>query len=231
MRILICDDEQKFVDDLKFHIERYMQTHLISAEITTAVSPVEIAESETAYDLAFLDIQMPGMDGIALAKKLKERKNRIIIFFVTAFDKYQDEAMDLNTFRFFEKPFDENRLYAGLDRAMEFLDESYIDIFVEKGAQVEKVLVDDIRFVRRENRKVTVFTVDGEYNSKLSFDELIEKLPNTFFFRVHNSFLVNVHHITKYSYDEIWLGDKRIDIAVRKRAEFRKFWFDYINRR
>jgi|GEM_PF-3873498 len=67
MRILICDDEQKFVDELKFHIERYMQTHLINAEITTTVSPEEILKGDAVYDLAFLDIQMPGVDGITLS--------------------------------------------------------------------------------------------------------------------------------------------------------------------
>ena len=128
MRILICDDEQKFVDDLKFHIERYMQTHLINAEITTTVSPEEIVKGDAVYDLAFLDIQMPGVDGITLGKELKSRNSKLILFYVTAYSDYLDEAMDLQIFRYFYKPFDDKRLYASLDRAMEYLDESYVDI-------------------------------------------------------------------------------------------------------
>ena len=93
MRILICDDEQKFVDDLKFHIERYMQTHLINAEITTTVLPEEILKGDTVYDLAFLDIQMPGVDGITLGKELKNRNSKLILFYVTAYSDYLDEAM------------------------------------------------------------------------------------------------------------------------------------------
>ena len=185
MRILICDDEQKFVDDLKFHIERYMQTHLINAEITTTVSPEEIVNGDAVFDLAFLDIQMPDVDGITLGKELKCRNGKLILFYVTAYEKYQDEAMDLQIFRYFYKPFDEKRLYASLDRAMEYLDESYVDIIVEGGKESVKIPVDDILFVRRENRKITVFTVDGEYTCKSSFDEILSKLPNTFFFLVH----------------------------------------------
>ena len=56
-------------------------------------------------------------------------------------------------------------------------------------------------------------------------------LPNTFFFLVHKSFLVNIHYITKYSYDEIYVGDTRISVATRKQADFHKFWFDYVKRR
>lgn len=231
MRILICDDEQKFVNDLKFHIERYMQTHLINAEITTTVLPEEILKGDTVYDLAFLDIQMPGVDGITLGKELKNRNSKLILFYVTAYSDYLDEAMDLQIFRYFYKPFDEKRLYASLDRAMEYLDESYVDIIVEGSRESIKIPVDNILFVRRENRKITVFTVDKEYVCKSGFDEIISKLPNTFFYLVHKSFLVNIHHVTKYSYTEIYVGDTRISVATRKQADFHKFWFDYVKRR
>ena len=231
MRILILDDEQKFVDDLKFHIEKYMATHLISTEITATVSPDEVLESDAAFDLAFLDIQMPGADGISVAKALQERNSKTIIFFVTAYEEYQDEAMDLHIFRFFEKPFDEKRLYAGLDKAMEYLDETYVDIFLDKGGSSVRVLVDDIIYIKRENRKITVYTTSGTYTTKSSFEDLVSKLPNTFFYLVHKSFLVNIHYITQYGYKEIYLGDTRISVATRKQADFHKFWFDYIKRR
>ena len=231
MRILILDDEQKFVDDLKFHIEKYMATHLISTEITASVSPNDVLESDAAFDLAFLDIQMPGADGISVAKALQERNSKTIIFFVTAFEEYQDEAMDLHIFRFFEKPFDEKRLYAGLDKAMEYLDETYVDIFLDKGGSSVRVLVDDIIYIKRENRKITVYTTSETYTTKNTFEDLVLKLPNTFFYLVHKSFLVNIHYITKYGYKEIYLGETRISVATRKQADFHKFWFDYIKRR
>ena len=231
MRILILDDEQKFVDNLKFYIQRYMETHLIKADITSTVSPKEVINSGDSFDLAFLDIQMPGADGITVAKELKKRNNRIILFFITAFEEYQDEAMDLHIFRYFEKPFDEKRLYSGLDKAMEYLDETYIDVFLNKNGESVKVLVDDIIYVKRENRKVTVITNDGEFSTNDSFEALISKLPNTYFYLVHKSFLINIHYITRYSYKEIYLGDTRISVATRKQADFHKFWFDYIKRR
>ena len=231
MRILILDDEQKFVDDLQFHIQRYMETHLIKADITSTVFAKDILESDAAFDLAFLDIQMPDADGITVAKELQKRNSRIILFFVTAFDEYQDKAMDLHIFRYFEKPFDKNRLYASLDKAMEFLDETYVDIYLNKDNESIKVLVDNIIYVKRENRRITVVTTDGEYSSKNTFDNLVSQLPNSFFYLVHKSFLINIHYITRYSYKEVYLGDTRISVATRKQVDFHKFWFDYIKRR
>ena len=66
------------------------------------------------FDLAFLDIQMDEVNGITLAKELKKRNSKIALFFVTNYDEYQDDAMDVNAFRFFSKPFDVGRLYSGL---------------------------------------------------------------------------------------------------------------------
>lgn len=231
MKIAICDDEEKHLNYLKLHIEEYMKNHYIKAEFFTATSPGKILENDTAFDFAFLDIQMPEIDGITLAKELRNRNSKVILFFITAFDEYQDEAMDLHIFRFFDKPLNIERLYSGLDRAMEYLDESYIEIYLENDSRHIKVPVDDIKYIKRENRKNTVFTNNGNYTVHCRFEELVNKLPNTFFYLVHKSFYVNLHYITEYSYNEIYIDDTRISVATRKQPDFHKYWFNYVKRR
>ena len=232
MRILICDDEERHLKDLKVHIEEYMRSHNIISEFFTTSVPNEILNSNKAFDLAFLDIQMPQINGITLAKELKSRNGKVILFFVTNFEEYQDEAMDLHIFRFFEKPFDVQRLYSSLDKAMEYIDESYVDIFLYNNGEHKRILVDDIVFIRRDNRKIILTTTDkNEYITKESLDKWSEKLPNTFFYLVHKGFLINLHYVTKYSYTELYLDDIRIPIATRKQAGFHKYWFRYLRRR
>lgn len=80
MKILICDDEQQYIDKLKMHIEKFMQCRFINYEIVTSNNPQTILKSNDVYQLAFLDIQMDEIDGISLAKTLKERNNKIVIF-------------------------------------------------------------------------------------------------------------------------------------------------------
>lgn len=231
MKIAICDDEEKHLKHLKLHIEEYMKNHYIKAEFFTATSPSEILEDDAVFDFAFLDIQMPEIDGITLAKELRNRNSKVILFFITAFDEYQDEAMDLHIFGFFDKPLNIERLYSGLDRAMEYLDESYIEIYLENDSRHIKVPVDDIKYIKRENRKNTVFTNNGNYTVHCRFEELVNKLPNTFFYLVHKSFYVNLHYITEYGYKEIYIDDTRISVATRKQPDFHKYWFNYVKRR
>ena len=233
MNILICDDENTNLDMLKKHITEYAEAHTLNANIFATDASKEILNYNTVYDLAFLDIQMPDVDGITIAKNLKERNEKVVIFFVTAFDEYQDEAMDLHAFRFFEKPFDVQRLYASLDKALQYIDETYIDLFLYNGGEDKKILVDDIVYIRRDNRKVILQTKDGkEYVTRRDLNQWMEELPNTFFYQVHKSFLVNLHYITKNSYSVIWLNDHiKIPVASRKQVAFHKYWFQYLKRR
>lgn len=232
LKILFCDDDRKAIDELVVAVSEYMNKKFIKNEIVTTTSSKEVIESEEVFDLAFLDIQMDEADGLSVAKELKRRNGKVIIFFVTDYKEFQDDAMDLRVFRFYEKPFDVQRLYSGLDKAMEYLDETYVDIFVQqKGIQI-KLYVDDIIYIKRENRKVTIVTKDCEYDTFETLEHWCDKLPTTFFFLVHKSFLVNLHYVTSYSYTELYLDKKiRIPVAPRKQADFHKYWFSYLRGR
>lgn len=233
MKVLICDDEYNNLEILKKYISEYVTAHCLKADIYATTSSKDVLKNDVVYDLAFLDIQMPDIDGIAIAKELKSRNQKVVIFFVTAFDEYQDEAMDLHAFRFFEKPFDAQRLYASLDKALQYIDETYVDLFLYNCGKDKKILVDDIVYIRRENRKIILHTKDGnEYVTRRNLNEWMGELPNTFFYLVHKSFLVNLHYITKNSYSNIELNNCiEVPVASRKQVDFHKYWFQYLKRR
>ena len=232
MNILICDDEKDFLDTSYLHVQEYMKNRYIPCTITATDDPVRILQSNKIFDLAFLDIQMSGADGLTLAKELRKRNPKLALFFVTNFDEYQDDAMDLQAFRFFKKPFNLQRLYAGLDKAMEYIDGAYVDVFFSSNSQQEKILVDDIIYITRADRKILMISKHGSFDTRDTMDEWCEKLPTLFFYLVHKSFLVNLHYVRKYSYSELILDDgTRIPIAPKKQAAFRKFWFAYLGGR
>lgn len=232
MKILICDDQIEFINETKNHVEEYMKSHFINYEIEVETNPQKIIDNDSIYQLAFLDIQMEQVDGLSLAKVLKERNPKMIIFFITSFNDYQDDAMDLRAFRFFEKPFNAERLYSGLDKAMEYIDETYIDFYLYTNNEQKKILIDDVIYVERLNRQVHLVTTQGKFITRESFDDWCETLQNTFFYRVHKSFIVNLHYVTSYKYSELILQNEiSIPIATRRQSDFHKFWFAYLRRR
>ena len=127
---------------------------------------------------------MGNVSGIELAKELRTRNRKMVLFFVTNFDAYQDDAMDLQAFRFFKKPFDTVRLYAGLDKAMEYIDGAYVNVFLFSGCHQQRILVDDILYITRSNRKTLLITKYDQMYTRESVDEWLEKLPQSFFFQI-----------------------------------------------
>ena len=166
MNIIICDDEKNFVDSLYLQVQGYMEKRYIPCTITATDDPVTILQSNKIFDLAFLDIQMPGADGLMLARELRKRNPKLALFFVTNFDEYQDDAMDLQAFRFFKKPFNIQRLHAGLDKAMEYIDGAYVDVFFSSNSQQEKILVDDIIYITRADRKILMVSKHGSFYTR-----------------------------------------------------------------
>lgn len=232
MKILICDDNINDVNELKNHVEAYISEKLIQCSILAYVDPEEVLEDGLTFDIAFLDYKMKSIDGITLAKKLKDKNADIVIFFITNYPVCQDDAMDLRVFRFFDKPYSVERLYSGLDKAMEYINDTYLEVYLPNNQNVMKILVNNILYIKYENRKVVLVTKLNEHIIKSSFDEICEKLPQTFFYRVHKSFFVNMHYIENYTYKEIILSNNsRISIAPSHRKDFRKYWFDYVSRR
>ncbi len=232
MKILICDDEAFYLDSLVCRVKEYMKNHYIDCQLISTTNPKEILCSDIRFDLAFLDIQMNEVDGISLAKVLKERNSKLVLFFVTNYNEYQDDAMDLRAFRYFEKPFNVERLYSGLDKAMEYINGSYVDVFMSDGKLQKHVLVDDIMYVMIDNRQVVITTVNSQFTVKEKFEDCCAMLPTLFFYRVHRAFLVNLHYVKQYSYSELFLTDgTRIPVAPRKQADFHSFWFEYLRRR
>lgn len=142
--------------------------------------------------------------------------------------------MDMRAFRFFEKPFDPQRLYNGLDRALEYIDRVYVDVYVrDADERVQKrIPINDIVLVKTENRKTYLRTKDTEYVTYGSLDEWEEKLATRYFYRVHQSYLVNLHYVTEYQHTQLYLRDTiRVSIPSRRQTEFRQYWFEYLKRR
>ncbi len=232
MRILICDDEERYILPLQEYLKAYMSERDIPCDITTATQSKKIFDTSDVFDIAFLDVQIPEVDGFSLATELRRRNGKTALFFITNYDGYQDSAMDLQAIRYLKKPFDPERLSNGLDRAMEYINGAYVDLYLYCGGIQQRVLVDDILFLTLENRKIAIQTKKNHFLVTGKFEDWVGRFPHLFFRQVHKSFLVNLHYVETYAYSELIMSDgTRIPVAPKKQAEFRRVWFEYLGRR
>ena len=120
MPILICDDDVLIIEQLQKYIINFFENIGVKCPELVCFSDGESLLSDKGEkDILFLDIEMPGMNGIYVGNELKRANNNIIIFIVTSYSEYLDEAMRFHVFRYLSKPFDKQRFFRNMKEAVD----------------------------------------------------------------------------------------------------------------
>ena len=122
-KIMLADDEGIVIDSVKFIIEKEFGNECIVEFAKTGRSVIELAESFRP-DIAIMDIQMPGINGIDSMKEIRKTNNNVIFIVMSAFDKfdYAKEAIKLGVMDYITKPMERTKLLAALKKAMALVD-------------------------------------------------------------------------------------------------------------
>lgn len=119
MRVFFCDDDSIILEQLHLYVSEYFeQLGGMIPEFACYSSGDALLNAKVRADIAFLDVEMPGVSGIHVGAKLKELNPNIKIFIVTSYPDYLDEAMRFQVFRYLSKPIDKNRLFRNLKDAV-----------------------------------------------------------------------------------------------------------------
>ena len=232
LRIAICDDNKEYDDEIKHHVETFLYNEKMDFNIDVYYESEKLHNCGISYDIAFLDIEMEPYSGIAIAKELKSINPYITIFIITSYNKYLDDAMDLNVFRYLQKPLDAGRLKAGLEKALQNIDNREIAFKVKYNNKTITLTSNDIVYIEIVGRTTKIVTNSCEYISNNKIDFWQEKLIASFFYRVHKSFIINIKYVSSYQKDCVVLLQKyKIPISYRKQADFKNFFFNYIGDR
>jgi two-component system response regulator LytT len=215
---IIVDDEKPAREELAFLLKGFSEINLIG-QGKNGIEAVNLIK-EHSPDLVFLDVQMPGLDGFGVLKKLVERKLKVPhVVFATAFDHYAVQAFDVNAVDYVLKPFDKARIAKSIQRARREIEsqESPADrleqlvsqlgnakpttaapskIMVKSQQRMLLVDAEDLVFASIQDGLISVTSkeVEGSSNYR-TLEELQAALDSDSFWRPHRSFLVNIHHI------------------------------------
>jgi two-component system LytT family response regulator len=234
MKILICDDEQSSIDIIIKLLKNISKQRKLLFDIKSYNSGDEVCLDNTNYDIAFIDIEMPGINGLTVTKHIKAINSNTIIFIVTSFQSYLDDAMALNVFRYLSKPIDENRFIKNINIAIDLYQKSTQNIVIDTYDECYNVFTRDILYVTLENRKACVVTSNCRLLPKQNFDYWKKQLSNyDYFAQSHYSFIVNLKNVTHFSKNEITLSSKgkdfpHIPISRRYYTSFKNAFYNYI---
>lgn len=234
MQLIICDDDKLFIQKLQHYLLLFFrQHHLTPPKIITFTNGEELLSYTGGIDILFLDIEMPGVNGIYIGNVLKERNKNIIIFVITSYSEYLDEAMRFHVFRYLSKPLEEQRLFRNLKDALVVYYTLSQNIALETKEETLTIPVNNIIFIETQGRKTIVHTIKKDYQSIHAMQYWIEMLPKNCFIQSHRSFIVNLKHVSNFNHDLIHLKEGQFTayLTKRKYTEFKNAYLLYLESR
>lgn len=203
-RIAICDDEPIFIDRIR--------NILLDCEIhafTDSRKLLQAVEKDMEYDVIFLDIAMPGLDGIGLAKEIRENDSDVIIVFVTGRIEFMQTGYEVRAFRYLLK----DQLERGLpviwsDIERELADRRDQYFIFEFNRQTYRYACKEILYFESSLRRVLLHAKSGIATLYGNLDEIEKAHPA--FVRIHKSYLVNPRHIRALSAENVMTTDGEI---------------------
>lgn len=199
--ILVAEDEAPTRCLLQSYLSSFPQID----NITAVTNGLEAIENLASIDskVVFLDVEMPGLDGLSTAAKLKAIKPDLFIVFVSAHTKYAADAFQLEAIDYLVKPITRVSIARTIEKIQNFFTftaigkpEEWLRLSVKNDHEISFIDIEDILFIEKKIRKSIIHTSKGIYPTSESLSSLENQLAKSFF-RCHKSFIINLKKIEK----------------------------------
>ena len=230
MRIAICDDEKELTAILKATINRvYPSLDVIVDEFNDGRLLLS-SFPDKKYDIVFLDIEMPGIDGLTVAGQLRTMSDKLFLVFLTSHIEYALEGYKFNALRYLTKPPTD----AGIREVIDYVirmqgNEKFLWV---KNAEGEfRVRLSDILFIEAQDQKVMIYTVSGALEQRGKLNDFENRLGGEGFFRIHRSYLVSLTKVTGIRGRDVFVaGGYSLPLGRTKESEFRSALVAAVNK-
>lgn len=220
MRIAICDDEPSQAGLLRGYVDDWSRAHHEPAEISVFPSSEAFLfawEEDKAWDALLLNIQMAGMDGMALARKLRGEGSALPIVFITGFADYMGEGFEVEALHYLLKPVDVPKLFACLDRALRRAGQGAELLLDTVDGEALRLPQKELGAVEAVGHHTRLILADGSsVETKISFRELTGQLTPGDFVQCHRSYMVGLRQVRRMGKDQLVL-DSGVAIPVSRR--------------
>lgn len=200
-RIAACDDRKEDRDIIQELTLQWARNRGYDVEVRQFPSGdaflFQYAEDKT-WDILLLDVEMPGCNGVELAKRVRQENKLTQIVFVTGYSDYIAEGYDVSALHYLLKPVSGEKLFSVLNRAVEKLKRDGQSLLLELPEELVRVPLFEVEYLEVRQNYVTVHTVSNAYTVKKTLTAMEQELDDRFF-RVGRSYIVNLSKVQKAS--------------------------------
>lgn len=210
LRIAVCDDDLVMASEVETLLIEICKRKLLDVHIEVYSDGYELWEDMVGgqiFDLLYLDIKMEELDGISVARRIREKDKDVTIIYVSRYEEYLIELFEVEPFRFLRKPISKLNFQEYFMKAYDRIvkDDVYFEYKFNKVPY--KLRTKDIIYFESSGRLIKAVSIDteGKFYGKLSTLEVQLEASPIPFLRIHQSFLVNYRHIKKMSFSNVLL--------------------------
>lgn len=230
MRIAVCDDNPKELERIKGCFCRIQGYDLVCSYFDSTSTVMEILKTENSpYDLYILDIEMPGMNGLKLAKSIREKDSRALFVFLTSYTRYMKDVFDVVTFDFIEKPISDEKLLQILERAATYLNITSQHFSFGYRASRYSLKYDRILYIEKKGRQALIHTFEDVYKTNMTLEEIWKQLNPKSFVHIHSSYIINLYNLDRKDNEiAIMRNGEKLHITKGYRRELTMRHYEFV---
>lgn len=232
LSIVIVEDEDSAANSLETLIEEYGEKHNEKFSIVRFYDAVGFVKNyKPVYDIVFMDIVLPRMNGFEAAKRLREIDKNITLVFVTNMVNYALKGYEVGALDFIVKPVKRGHFEMKFKRVVDSVkNRKAYDISIMTGGSLKVIAISDIIYVEASMHNLIYHTTYGDFKTRESMKSIDSKLPSGLFVKCNVCYLVNMQYIQEVNGDNVTVGGVDLHISRAKKKSFMNALTDYFGR-
>jgi DNA-binding LytR/AlgR family response regulator len=231
MNISVVDDDKCFREQITGYIKKYFaenrKEQCLISEFENGMDFV--SDYNANCDIVFLDIEMPHMDGMEAARRIRCKDDKVVIVFITNISKYAIKGYEVGAIDFVLKPIEYFNFADKLQKAIACAGKHREETtFIKCRDGLVKLSYRDITYIEKDHNNIVYHVTNNKYSSIGSLMQIEEELSKQFFFKINSGCMVNLRHIERVDKNAVYLNGEMLPIARGRQKELVNAMFEYM---
>lgn len=211
----ICDDELHYRLNIKETLDKILTSYPINYKLYEFSSGEDVLNNYPKdLDILIMDIQMKSINGMDVARKIREFDENLEIIFMTSFTEFMQEGYEVKAYRYILKPISESKILKNVVPCINEIVKrrsNYLTINVKN--YVDRIKIDSIVYIETDRPNILIYTFDNMYSVRMSISKIEKMISEHGFFRCHNSYIVNLKLVESMNGSTLRINGKDIPIS------------------